>query len=148
MKRVGFIIGFVILSSSVFGQQFLWSTVNDSTSKYVPLENVTSEVLTFYDQYKFYYDFTGFSKDGFVEFVNNFENNSVEWKSFKERIFKIDDLRVFALRANLGRGSVVYVICISKDNINMLIFTNNYDRDVILTSNREKFKNWFKTLLN
>jgi len=130
MKKIGIIIGFVILSSSVFGQQFLWSTVNDSTSKYVPLENVTSEVLNFYDQYEYYFDASGFSKDGFMEFVNNFGSKSIDWKNFKKKIDKIDKLTVFALRSNFGRGSVVFVMCISKENVNMLVFTNSYEPDV------------------
>jgi len=148
MRKIGFIIGFVVLTSSVFGQQFLWSTVKDTTSNYVPLNDVINEVLKFYDHYDFYYDASGFSKDRFFEFVENFENNSDDWKKLKKKIYDIKDLTVFALRDNLGRGSVVFVMCISKDNINMLLFSNNYEPDAILTTDRNKFVNWFKTLLN
>jgi len=150
MKKIGLIISFIALTSSVFGQQFLWSTVKDSTSKYVPLKNVISEVLNFYDQYEYYYDYSGFSKERFFEFVEKFENNSKDWKIVKKKINEIEDLMVFALRDNLGRGSVVSVICFSKDNVNLIIFSNTYEPDCLLTysTRREKFANWFRTLLN
>ncbi|MCL1969654.1 MAG: hypothetical protein FWF65_08935, partial [Bacteroidetes bacterium] len=150
MKKIGFIISFIVLVSSVFGQQFLWSTVKDSTSKYLPLDNVTSEVLNFYDQYKYYYDLAGFSKDGFFEFVKKSEKNSIDWKQLKKKIENIEDLTVFAFRGNLGRGSVVFIMCISKDDVNMLLFSNTCEADAIITSNynREKFANWFRTLNN
>ena len=106
MKKIGFIIWFVVLTSSAFGQQFLWSTVKDTTSKYVPLDNVTKEVLNFYDQYKFYYDFSGFSKD---RFIKNIDYGFDDWKW----LYDIKDLTVFALRSNAGRGSVGLVMCIS-----------------------------------
>lgn len=148
MRKIGLIIGFIVLVSSAFGQQFLWSTVQDSTLKYVPLNNVTNEVLKFYDHYDYYYDASGFSKDSFFEFVENFEISSDEWKMIKKKIYDIEDLTVFALRDNLGRGSVVFVMCISKYNVNMLLFSNNYEQDAIFTTNRNKFANWFRTLLN
>jgi len=150
MKKNGFIIGLMVLTSSVFGQQFLWSTVKDSTSRYVPLKNVIEEVLNFYDQYQYYYDYSGFSKDRFFEFVKDFNSKSDDWKKIKKKINEIEELIVFALRDNLGRGSVVSVICISKDNINMLVFSNTYESNCMMThrSKRESFTNWFKTLLN
>jgi len=145
MKKIGFIIGFLILSSSVFGQQFLWSTVRDKAERYVPLNNVTREVLNFYDQYKFYYDFSGFTKQRFIEM---FEFGFEDW-SF---LYDIKDLTVFALRSNTGSGSIVLVMCISKDNVNTLIFTNTSELGMnwIMThsSNRDKFSQWFKTIMN
>jgi len=150
MKKIGIIISLIVLTSSAFGQQFLWSTVNDSISKYVPLDNVTNEVLKFYDQYGYYFDFAGFSKDGFFEILESFKINSDDWKDIKNRIYDIKDLTVFAFRGNLGRGSIIFVMCISKDDVNMLLFSNTYESDAIRTSEskREKFANWFRTLNN
>ena len=150
MKKIGFIISLVILTSSAFGQQFLWSTVKDSTAKYVPLENVTSEVLEFYDLYKYYFDASGFSKDGFFEFVEGFGGKLDELKDLKKRISEIEDLSVFAFRANLGRGSIILVASIDKKDINMIVFSNAYEPDFNTTyrSDREKFARWFRTLLN
>ena len=146
MKKIGFIICFLILTSSVFGQQFLWSTVRDKAERYVPLNNVTREVLEFYDQYNRYYDFSGFSKERFIE---TFDYGFEGW----EWLYEIEELSVFALRSNSGRGSVVLLMCISKNNINMLVFANNAELgfDYILThggSSREQFSRWFRTLLN
>jgi hypothetical protein len=114
------------------------------------LDNVTKEVLSFYDQYNYYYDAAGFSKDRFFEFVENSEINSDNWKNVKKKIYDIEELTVFALRDNLGRGSVIFVVCISKDDVNMFIFSNTYKTDAIRTyqHERERFANWFRTLNN
>jgi len=144
MKRIWFIICFLIFTSSLFGQQFLWSTVRDTAERYVPLNNVTREVLNFYDQYTWYYDYSGFNKNRFIE---NFDYGFEDW----EWLYEIEELTVFALRSNSGGGSIVLVMCISKNNVNTLLFSNNIiDRGSIMThsSDRNKFSNWFKTILN
>jgi hypothetical protein len=143
MKKAGFLIFFLILTVSVFGQQFLWSTVKGNESKYVQMNSVSREVLEFYDQYKFYYDFSGFSKDRFIDF---FDYGFEDW----DWLYDIEELTVFALRSNSGRGSVVLIMCISKNNVNTIVFSNTYERDAILTyqSDRDKFNRWFKTILN
>jgi hypothetical protein len=134
---------FSVLAISAFGQQFLWSTVQGNDTRYVPLNNVTREVLNFYDQYRFYYDYSGFSKDRFIE---SFDYGFEDW----EWLYDIEELTVFALRSNSGRGSVVLVMCISKNNVNTIIFSNTVEGDFVMTysSDKEKFANWFKTLLN
>lgn len=147
IKKFGLIIFLSALTSSVFGQQFLWTTVKSDSvgTKYTPLNNVTKEVLTFYDQYKFYYDLSGYSKKRFIEEIDyGFD----DWNWLND----IKDLTVFALRSNTGSGSVVLIMCISKDNVNMVIFSN----DILLHRNaqstgsyhKEKFASWFKTVLN
>jgi hypothetical protein len=145
MKKIVFIIFFFILAVSAFGQQFLWSTVRDKAERYVPLNNVTREVLTFYDQYNRYYDFSGFSKDRFIE---NFDYGFEDW----QWLYDINELTVFALRSNSGRGSIVLVMIISKNNVNTLVFANNAELgfDYMTTGSykKEQFSNWFKTLLN
>jgi hypothetical protein len=145
MKKICFIICFLILTFSVFGQQFLWSTVRDTAERYVPMNSVTREVLNFYDQYRFYYDFSGFSKDRFIKM---FDYGFEDW-SF---LYDIENLTVLALRSNTGRGSIVLVMCISKDNVNTLIFTNTSElgTDWIMThsSDRNKFSQWFRTIMN
>ena len=153
MKNIAFILCFVIFTTPLFGQQFLWSTTKDSTSKYVPLDSVTSKVLEFYDHYDYYYDGAGYNKDGFVksfEGSQSYKNSSTSgWKNFKKKIYEIKDLSVFAIRLNSGQGSVVMVLCVSKENVNMLVFSNTYEKDAIpiIPYEREKFAKWFKTLL-
>lgn len=152
MKNIGFIFCFIIFTSSAFGQQFLWSTVKDSTIKYVPLENVTNEVLEFYDHYDLYYDGAGFSKEGFFKMFEGSQSyknsNTSQWKYFKQKIDKINDLTVFAFRSNSGKGSAILVLCVTKENVNLITFSNIYEGDAQFTTDREKFAKWFKTLLN
>ena len=148
MKQIGFALLLLILTSSAFGQQNLWTTVkndNDTSgAKYVPLTNVTKEVLTFYDQYSYYFDLSGYSKKRFIEEINyGFD----DWKW----LYDIKDLTVFALKSNAGRGSLIMVMCVSNDNVNLLLFSN----DIMLHENpqstgsykKDKFIAWFKTLL-
>ena len=100
---------FTLLTSSTFGQQFLWSTVDQDTvaEKFISIEQVTTEVLKFYDHYEMHYDFSGFSKKRFMEDIDyGFE----DWKWINE----VTDLTVFALRSNMGSGSVVLVMFVSK----------------------------------
>jgi len=153
MEKIRFIFCLIFLTSTAYGQQFLWSTVKDSTSKYVPIDSVSSKVLEFYDHYEYYYDGAGYNKDGFVksfEGSQSYKNSSTSgWKNFKKKIYEIKDLAVFAIRLNSGQGSVVMVLCISKENVNMIVFSNTYERDAIqiIPYEREKFAKWFKTLL-
>lgn len=68
MKNVGLTLVFLMAGYSAFGQQYLWSTREDTTSpweRYVRLSAVTNEFLNYYDQYKYYYDFSGYNKDRF-----------------------------------------------------------------------------------
>ncbi len=146
-KNIGIVILLLNLTNSAFGQQFLWSTTKSDSAglKYVPLNNVTEEVLTFYDQYEYYFDFSGYSKKRFAEEINyGFD----DWNWLNE----IKDLTVSAIRSNSGSGSFVMIMCISKDNVNLIIFSN----DILLYSNpqptgdysKDKFVSWYKTLLN
>lgn len=149
MKKIVFGLLLTTLTSSVFGQQRLWTTVkndNDTSgTKYVPLTNVTKEVLTFYDQYDYYFDLSGYSKKRFIEEIN-YGFDDWTW------LYDIKDLTVFALKSNAGRGSLIMVMCVSKDNVNLILFSS----DILLHKNpqstgsyeKDKFARWFKTLLN
>lgn len=149
IKKIVFALLLVTLTSSVLGQQRLWTTVkndNDTSgTKYVPLTNVTKEVLTFYDQYDYYFDLSGYSKKRFIEEIN-YGFDDWTW------LYDIKELTVFALKSNAGRGSLIMVMCVSKDNVNLLLFSS----DILLHKNpqstssyeRDKFAKWFKTLMN
>jgi hypothetical protein len=153
MRAYKLILFLIFFTSTASGQQFLWTTVKSSDSKYVAIEDVTEKVLEFYDHYRCYYDGSGYSKKGFFkgfEESRSFENaNTSLWKELKEIIDQVDTPTVLALKDNLGHGSVVLVMCISKENVNLITFSNNYEQDGILTysTDREKFAKWFRTLL-
>jgi hypothetical protein len=143
MKKSGLIIFLSVLAVSAFGQQALWSTVRGSDAKYVGLNNVTNEVLKLYDQYDYYYDFSGFDKD---TFINTFDDGSGGWGW----IYDIETMTVIAVRVYIEGGSAVYVVCVNRNTVNMVAFSNVYDNGNIETvSNRKsRFENWFKTLLD
>jgi hypothetical protein len=148
-NKFGFTLLFLILTISAFGQQSLWSTIktenDNSLHNYVPLNNVTNEVLVFYEQYNYYFDLSGYSKKRFIEEINYGFN---DWNF----LYDINELTVFALKSNAGRGSLVMVLIVSNDNVNLLLFSN----DILLHENpqgtssykKDKFARWFKTLLN
>lgn len=149
LRKYGLIIFLFLFSFSVFGQQFLWSTMKGDNieMRFVPISEVTDEVLKFYEMYDRYYDYTGFSKKRFIE---EFDFGFEDWKWIEE----INELSVVAMKSNTGEGSVILVLCVSSENINMLLFTNhymgsNYQRTLSYSSEeKEKFKRWFKTVLN
>ncbi len=149
MKKIGLIFCFLIFTSVVFGQQFLWSTSKDANFTYLPLDSVVNEVLNYYDQYDYYSDGAGFNKDEFLNFFEANDNDSEVWRNFKTKINEIEDLTVYAFRAHLEEGSGILVISISKNNVNVVAFSNIYDSSSIGTysSSRDKFKKWFKSLL-
>jgi hypothetical protein len=149
MKKIILAIILFLITLPVFSQQGLWTTrniENDATGiRYVPLSNVTKEVLTFYNQYNYYFDLSGYSKKRFIEETGYGFN---DWSMLNE----INELTVFAFKTNMGRGSVIMVLCVSKDNVNLLLFSN----DITLHENpqntgsykKDKFIDWFTTLLN
>ncbi len=146
MKKIGFIVFLSVFTSSAFGQQFLWSTVQKDGENQVPLNRVTMEVLKFYDHYRFYYDYSGYSKERFIEEIAD------EFEDLKD-INIINELTVFAVKSNLGHGSFVIVACISEENVDMIIFSNraiegDYSYESAFSSGRDSFKRWFNTLIN
>lgn len=148
MKVIGLTIFFSLLTSTIFGQQYLWSTVQQDSAaeKYIPIEYVTNEIVKFYNHYEMHYDLSGFSKERFIEEID-YGFDDWNWLN------RIDELTVFALRSNTGSGSIILVMFISEKNINLIIFTNevidnNFNYLSNYESDREKFETWLKTLMN
>ena len=146
VKGIVFTILLLTSTSFAFGQQAIWSTVEKDSLKrlnqYVPLNNVTKEVLEFYDMYDLYYDLTGYSKD---EVLGMIQLSPAEQKKIKD----VTHLTVMAMRTNYGKGSCVVVAIIDGENINMIIFANSafMGGSFELTSDDAKFTKWFNTLL-
>ncbi|WP_396210369.1 hypothetical protein, partial [Flavobacterium sp.] len=61
MKKIQILCCFLFFNSIVFGQQILWTTIENTSSKYVAKENVANEVLSFYNHYRFYNDGSGYT---------------------------------------------------------------------------------------
>lgn len=153
MKKLALIFCFALFATTVFSQQFLWSTLKDSTTKFVPIEDVTEKVLEFFDHYKYYYDGSGYTKEGFLKSFESseaFKNANISlWQEIKKKIHEINSLTVIAFKSNSGTGSSVIVMCITKENVEMVTFSNEVSRGLLSASEyeREKFIKWFQTLL-
>ncbi len=139
-----------ILTQTLSAQQFLWTTAESTELKYIPIENVTSEVLNFYDFYDYYLDASGYSKSNFLKKLERYGESIENWKLLKKRIIEVEELTAFALKDNLGEGSVILIVLISKKGVDMVAFTNNFELNVIDTSpyDKQKFERWFNSLLN
>ena len=138
---------FLLTFTNVSAQQFLWSTKQTESTKYVPLEEVTNEVLNFYNHYDFYYDGTGYSKAGFLKFFLKYDDKSEKSKVFKKMIQDTQELTVIAFKSNSGKGSEVMVMCINKENVELIVFSNNWEIDAISTDDASEFIKWFNGLL-
>jgi hypothetical protein len=143
MKKIVFFVCFFVSAFFAFGQQALWSTVKGSDVKYVALGGVPKEVSDLYDQYDYYYDFSGFDKDTFTE---TFDDGTGSW----EWVYTINTMTVVAVKVYIEGGSVVYVVCVGKNGVDMIAFSNVVDEGNIETaqSRKARFEKWFKTLLN
>lgn len=150
MKKSQILLCFLFFNSFVFGQQILWTTIENSSSKYIAKENVANEVLSFYNHYQFYNDGSGYTKSNFLNAIEKYGDKSEKWNSFKQTIMKIENLTAFAIRSNTGYGSIVLVICVTKDNVNFVSFSNNYEEGSQMAKgiDENEFSNWFQTLLN
>lgn len=139
-----------LLPCYAFGQQFLWSTtepaeLKDSNGNLITINNVTEKVMGYYDFYDYYYDLTGFSRDGFKAFLEkNAETaNSIQW----DPNVTFDEPTAFAFKANYGRGSVVIVMFLQKANIDLILFSNNIEQGAKMATSaeRHKFTNWLSS---
>jgi len=146
MKKFLFIL--FMLPCYAVGQQFLWSTHEirrqlGSNVDIIPLSNVFDRVMDYYHFYDFYYDLTGFSKDGFNDFLKKDVKtaNSIKWDS----TMAFDEPAAFAFKGNNGQGSHIVVILTQKENIDLLVFSNDGGRGAILTSSKEKFDRWLSS---
>ena len=142
---------FVLFSVNIFSQQFLWSTKETTDTKYVPIENVTEEVMKFYDHYEFYFDGTGYSKAGFLKYFLKYDDKTQKSKDFRKMINEIVEPTIIAFKGNLGSGSTVLVMCITKDNVELVAFSNQYEENALNTyygmkNERDKFERWLNSL--
>jgi len=137
----------LMLPCYAFGQQFLWSTteLKDSSVNLVAINNVAQKVMDYYDFYEYYYDLTGFSRDGFKEFLkkNTETANAIQW----DPTVTFDEPTAFAFKANDGRGSVVIVMLLQKENIDLILFSSNIEQGAKSANSfeRPKFIKWFSS---
>ena len=150
LNKLRLVICLIILSPYSYGQQFLWSTSSKFDAKQITIDKVFSEVLEFYDLYEYYYDGAGYNKESFWSYFEDYGGKTSGWSDLKSKIDEINELTILAFRGNLGRGSIILVISVDKENINLVAFSNIYDPDAISSDSysRKKFVRWYKSLLN
>jgi len=140
----------LMLPCYAFGQQFLWSTTalgesKDTSVNLIPIDNVTEKVMDYYDFYDYYYDLTGFSRDGFKQFLekNTETANSIRWDP--EMTF--GEPTAFAFKANGGQGSIVVVMLMQNENVDLVLFSNNIEQGAKNANafEKETFIKWFSS---
>jgi len=139
-----------MLPCYAFGQQFLWSTMEpvelaETNVNLITIDDVNEKVMDYYDFYDYYYDLTGFSRDGFKAFLekNTETANSIQW----DPAMTFNKPTAFAFKANDGRGSLVIVMLIQKENIDLILFSSNFEQGAknATSAERHKFTKWFSS---
>ena len=149
-----FVLGFN--GSSVMGQQFLWTTnpkglFTNSPMKVISKDEVKNKLLDYYENYRYYYDYTGFTKEGFFDKFKEYivGNDNSKWVEFKKSFSQTNELTISSIKGNLGNGSVIMILIVSKNNFDMIVFSNQVDNGLIHTSKYEidKFIKFYKSLI-
>lgn len=153
---------FGLISSSVNGQQFLWTTNKkglypNSEIKVISKDDVLKKLLDYYELYKYYYDLTGFTKNGFYREIENSswfsQNNNKDWDKFKNSISDINDLTITGMKNNTLEGSEITILVINKDNFEVISFSNKIYKGFISTWNgtmsddKNRFIKFYKSLV-
>jgi hypothetical protein len=151
-----------ILSSNVFGQQFLWTTNKqglypNSEIKVISKDDVLKKLLDYFELYKYYYDLTGFTKNGFYRETENSswfnQNDNKDWGKFKNSISEINDLTITSMKNNTLEGTEITILVINKDNFQVIIFSNKIYKGYISTWNgtmsddKNRFIKFYKSLV-
>lgn len=150
MKNIATVLFFFMCIATASSQQFLWASDSTYNTKYIPHNKVVSEVLKFYEYFDYYLDGTGYTKESFFDFFLTMLPDTTGLKDFFNIFERIDTMTVFAWRMPSEKGSIILVMSIDKNNINLISFFNFYDIYAINTDDhkKDKFKSWFKSLLN
>jgi hypothetical protein len=149
-------------SKNVAAQQFLWATSSkgvtvNSGIKIINLQDVHKEILGYYEMYDYYYDLSGFSKEGYFEKYessNSFKTtDKLKWNEFKKTVNGINELTVSCIKTNDGNTSSVIVFIYSKNNFDAIVFSNKIETGYISTYNsnsdtdKRRFLKYLESLL-
>jgi hypothetical protein len=149
-------------SKNVSAQQFLWATSSkgitvNSGIKIINLQDVHKEILGYYEMYDYYYDLSGFSKEGYFEKYessNSFKTtDKLKWNEFKKTVNGINELTVSCIKTNDGNTSSVSIFIYSKNNFDAIVFSNKIEPGRIHTYNsnsaldKSRFLKYLESLL-
>lgn len=142
------------IQSKGYSQQLLWTTASDAKEKKIPKSQVINEILKQYDFYEYYVDATGFTRESFTSKLKEGKGDKGATTSkdskVDSRLAGIKEPTIFAWKDNTGSGSLVIVLSVNGDNIDMLVFSNQIEFGSISTSeyDRNKFSKWLKSIYN
>lgn len=147
MNNIIFLL-FILFPGIGFSQQFLWSTtkINDHDGidvKIISLASVSDIVFDYYNSSEYYRDLTGFSKIGFERFLKESPSfaNLIKWNSSLLTV----DSAAFAFKGNNGRGSVISVVLVQNENVDIISFTSQYQSDYNHLISKHQFKKWLSS---
>lgn len=152
LKYLFLSIALITLCSKGNSQQLLWTTASDAKEKKIPKSQVVNEVLKQYDFYSFYYDATGYTQESFASLLKGGKGISGSSTSknpkVDSRLAGIKEPTIFAWKDNTGTGSLVMILSIDGDNVDMLVFSNQIESGFTSTnkSDRNKFSKWLNTM--
>ena len=152
LKILFFSLTLIMHFSKGNSQQLLWSTASDANENKIPKSQVITEVLKQYDFYNFYYDATGYSKESFGSMLKGEKGITGASTSKNSKVDSwlagIKEPTILAWKDNTGKGSLVMVLSIDGDNVDLLVFSNQIESGFISTheSDRNKFSKWLNTL--
>jgi hypothetical protein len=113
-------------SSDVNGQQVLWTTIKEMNEyKYLPIGDVKSKVVEFYDTYYYRQDQTGYDIDTFFKFLNKTIGKGVTNDRWREKLKENQtEKMVICMKTNSGSGSVISVIFLGEKSFDTINFSN------------------------
>ncbi len=158
MKKVIYIVLFVVLglfkSSDVSGQQVLWTTIKQMNEyKYLPISDVKSKVVEFYDTYYYRQDQTGYDIDTFFKFLNKTIGKGVTNDRWRDKLKEIQtEKMVICMKTNNGSGSVISVIFLGEKSFDTINFSNTiFSEGGDINRQDEEFKRrflkWYDSLM-
>ena len=119
--------------------------------KVISKDEVKNKLLDYYENYRYYYDYTGFTKEGFFDKFKEYivGNDNRKWEEFKKSFSQTNELTISSIKGNLGNGSVIMILIVSKNNFDMIVFSNEMDTGRISTFQFEidKFIKFFNSLI-
>jgi len=158
MKKVIYIVLFVVFglikSSDVSGQQVLWTTIKQMDEyKYLPISDVKSKVVEFYDTYYYRQDQTGYDINTFIKFLNKTIGKGVTNDRWRDKLKEIQtEKMVICMKTNNGSGSVISVIFLGEKSFDTINFSNTiFSEGGDINRQDEEFKRrflkWYDSLM-
>jgi hypothetical protein len=158
MKKVIYIVLLVLFglikSSDVSGQQVLWTTIKQMDEyKYLPISDVKSKVVEFYDTYYYRQDQTGYDINTFIKFLNKTIGKGVTNDRWRDKLKEIQtEKMVICMKTNNGSGSVISVIFLGEKSFDTINFSNTiFSEGGDINRQDEEFKRrflkWYDSLM-